>query len=264
MTEHANIDGVPNFLSEEFSEKCSNYCLLIPVLNEHGRLEPELKRTKEAGIDKLCDIIILDGGSSDGCTKGDMLKSFGVNALLIKTGPGKQGAQLRMGFYFAQQRGYDGFITVDGNNKDSVESVPLFIEKLKEGYDFIQGSRYVEGGRAANTPFHRHIAVKWIHAPMISKAAGFRFTDTTNAFRGYSKKYLEHPGVKLFRDVFSGYELLAYLSLRATQLGLKATEVPVTRSYPKKGKTPTKISPVRGSAELMRVLRKAVRGEYNP
>lgn len=264
MTEHIKVDGVPDFLSEEFSEKHSNYCLLIPVLNEHGRLEPELLRAKNAGIDKLCDIMILDGGSSDGCTDEVMLKSFGVNTLLIKTGSGKQGAQLRMGFYFALQRGYDGFITVDGNNKDSVESVPLFIEKLSEGYDFIQGSRYVEGGKAENTPFYRHIAVKWIHAPMISRAAGQRFTDTTNAFRGYSRKYLEHPALQLFRDVFSGYELLAYLSVRATQLGLRAIEIPVARCYPKEGKTPTKISPIKGSAELMRVLRKAVRGEYNP
>ena len=30
-------------------------------------------------------------------------------------------------------------------------------------------------------------------------------------------------------------ELLAYLSVRATQLGMKACEVPVTRAYPKKG-----------------------------
>ena len=47
------------------------------------------------------------------------------------------------------------------------------------------------------------------------------------------------------------YELLAYLSVRATQIGYKACEIPVTRAYPKKGKTPTKISFFKGNSELI-------------
>lgn len=43
------------------------------------------------------------------------------------------------------------------------------------------------------------------------------------------------------------YELLAYLSVRATQIGMKACEIPVTRAYPKTGKTPTKISFFKGN-----------------
>jgi len=261
---YGNIEGVPDFECSEYGEKSSDYCLLIPVLNESGRIEPQLKRARERGVDSYCDIIILDGGSTDGGVREEKLKELGVNALLVKLGEGRQGAQLRMGFHYAIARGYSGFVTVDGNNKDSVESVRDFIEKLKEGYDFVQGSRYIPGGAAENTPVLRHLAVRLLHAPLISKAASFKFTDTTNAFRGYSKRYLVHPGVQIFRDVFSGYELLAYLSVRATQLGLKATEIPVERRYPKKGKTPTKISGVKGSAQLLKILIRAVRGEYNP
>ena len=61
-----------------------------------------------------------------------------------------------------------------------------------------------------------------------------------------------------------GYELLAYLSIRATQLGLKACEVPVTRAYPKTGKTPTKISGIKGNSELLKVLFAAAAGKYDP
>jgi len=59
------------------------------------------------------------------------------------------------------------------------------------------------------------------------------------------------------------YELLAYLSVRATQLGMKACEVPVTRSYPKKEKTPTKISFLRGNSELMKIMINNLIGKYN-
>ncbi len=261
---YQNIQGVPDFISREYKEKKTDYCLLIPVLNERGRIEPELQRAQISKIDQICDIIILDGGSTDNSINDENLSRLGVNALLVKTGAGKQGAQLRMGFYYALERGYRGFITIDGNNKDSIESVPLFLQKLKQGFDFVQGSRYLPGGRAENTPFYRDVAVRLIHAPLISKAAGRKFTDTTNAFRGYSRRYLTHPKLQIFRDVFSGYELLAYLSVRASQLRLKTCEIPVTRSYPKEGKIPTKISPIKGSAELLSVLLNTIRGKYNP
>ena len=169
-----------------------------------------------------------------------------------------------MGFWFAFERGYEGILTIDGNNKDSIESVGLFIEKLEEGYDFIQGSRYVKGGKAVNTPLIRHLAVQFIHSPIITLTARHRFTDSTNAFRAYSAKYLKHPQVQPLRDIFVGYELLAYLSVRASQLGLKVGEVPVERVYPKSGKTPTKISFFKGNSDLMKILFKNLKGDYNP
>jgi dolichol-phosphate mannosyltransferase len=259
---YKDIAGVPQFECNEYSAKKTKYCLCIPIINEGDRIKKELERARQHGIDILVDIIICDGGSTDGCTNEESLKTLGVNTLLTKRDKGKQGAQLRMGFWWALQRGYEGIVTIDGNNKDSIEDVPKFINKLEEGYDFIQGSRYIKGGKAINTPLIRHISVKLIHAPIISLTARKRFTDSTNAFRGHSKKYLTHPKVQPFRDIFMTYELLAYLSVRATQLGLKACEVPVTRAYPAKGKTPTKISFFKGNSELMKILFKNLIGKY--
>ena len=70
--------------------------------------------------------------------------------------------------------------------------------------------------------------------------------------------------VKPLRDVFMTYELLAYLSVRATQLGMRACEIPVTRAYPKTGKTPTKISFFKGNSELMKILIWNLFGKYKP
>jgi dolichol-phosphate mannosyltransferase len=259
---YENIAGVPRFSCDEFLSKTTNYCILIPIINEHGRIEKELERAKAHNVNTLCDIIICDGGSNDDCTNHDTLKKLGVNTLLVKQDAGKQGAQLRMGFWWALQRGYKACITIDGNNKDSIEDVSRFVEKLDEGYDFVQGSRFIKGGKAINTPLLRYIAVKLLHAPVISVTAGFRYTDTTNAFRAYSKNYLEHPKVQPLRDIFVSYELLAYLSVRANQLGLKTCEVPVTREYPKGEKIPTKISALKGNFELFSILFKNICGRY--
>lgn len=257
------ISGVPTFDVSEYSQRKTKYCLCIPIINENERIQKELQRAQAHQIDTLVDIIICDGGSDDGSTAPELLKRLGVNTLLVKKSSGKQGAQLRMGLWWALQRGYEGVITIDGNNKDSIESVPLFIQKLEEGYDFIQGSRYIKGGKGINTPLLRHLAVQYIHAPLISFAAKHRFTDTTSAFRGHSKRYLEHPDLRPFRDIFVSYELLAYLSVRASQLGLNVCEVPVTRSYPQNEKTPTKISFFRGNFKLIKILIKTIRGDYS-
>lgn len=256
--------GVPRFLCEEYRAKEKDYVVLIPIINEGQRIHNELKRAKEHKISEYADIVICDGGSTDGCTEADILRNLDVNTLLTKQDSGKQSAQFRMGFWWALQRKYKGIITIDGNDKDSIEDVPRFIEKLEEGYDFVQGSRFVAGGKAVNTPWIRHISVRLIHAPIISLTARKWFTDTTNAYRAYSVCYLTDERVQPLRDIFQTYELLAYLSVRATQLGMKACEIPVTRSYPKGEKAPTKISFFKGNRELMKILFKNLFGVYKP
>ena len=257
-------NGVPKFECMEYAPKSKEYVILIPIINEGNRIHKELNRAMKYKISDYADIVICDGGSTDGCTDEKILRELNVNSLLVKQDEGKQGAQLRMGIWWALTRKYKGIITIDGNNKDSIEEVPMFIEKLEEGYDFIQGSRFIKGGKAINTPFIRLLSVKLIHAPIISLTAHQRFTDTTNAYRAYSVKYLTDDRVKPLRDIFMTYELLAYLSVRATQIGMKACEIPVTRAYPKKGKTPTKISFFKGNAELMKILFENARGAYIP
>lgn len=261
---YEKINGVPKFECTEYEKKSKEYVLLIPIINEGKRIIKELERAHKHDVADDADIVICDGGSTDGCTKGEVLKRLKVNTLLVKQDVGKQGAQLRMGIWWALQRGYKGVVTIDGNNKDNIENVPNFIEKLKEGYDFVQGSRFVKGGKAINTPFIRKAAVKWIHAPVISLTARKRFTDTTNAYRAYSARYLTDQRVQPLRDIFMTYELLAYLSVRATQIGMKACEIPVTRRYPIHGKVPTKISFFKGNGELIKILFMNAMGAYNP
>ncbi|WP_342479116.1 glycosyltransferase family 2 protein [Paenibacillus sp. FSL H7-0350] len=252
---------VPKYDITELSEKRMKYCVCIPVINEGEKIKKQLD--KIAPFSSIVDIIILDGGSTDGSLGLTYLRDKGVRTLLVKKDTGKLSAQLRMGFAYALNQGYEGIITVDGNNKDSVESIPLFTKKLEEGYDFVQGSRYVPGGREINTPLSRKIAIKLIHAPVISMIAGFHYTDTTNGFRAHSSKFLLDNQVRPFRSVFNTYELLAYLSVRSARLGYKIIEIPVERVYPI-GKVPTKISPLRGNLLLMKILLELALKRYNP
>jgi len=255
---------IPNYTEQCFHDKANKYCLVIPVINEGARIQEQLKKLHDRALDQCLDIIIADGGSSDGSLQEEFLKTVGVSALLTKKDAGKLSAQLRMGYAWALQHGYEGIITIDGNGKDSVESIPLFIQALNAGIDYAQASRFIQGGENINAPLFRSLAIRLIHAPLISLAARHWFTDTTQGFRAYSRKFLLDDRVKPFRACFQRYELLAYLSVRATQLGYRAQEVPSTRSYPALGAIPTKISPVHGSVDLLATLFSACLGRYHP
>jgi hypothetical protein len=138
------------------------------------------------------------------------------------------------------------------------------MELLDQGFDHIQGSRFIRGGHHQNTPLARFLGVKLLHAPLISLAAGFRYTDTTNGFRAYSSRFLSDPRVLPFRECFSGYELHYYLAIRAARLRFRCVETPVSRCYPSGGPVPTKIKGVRGNLLVLNTLFKAIRGDFNP
>ena len=256
-------NGVPEFEAEEYNCKTSKYVILIPVINEGEKIRKELERAKQYNISSFADIVICDGNSTDGSLEDSLLKTLDVNTLLIKKSDDRQGAQIRMGFWWALERGYEGIITIDGNNKDSIENVPDFIKHLEDGYDFIQGSRFLKRGNAINTPVVRYFAIRFIHSPIISLTAKKWYTDTTNGFRAYSAKYLKDERVQPLRDIFNSYELYAYLSVRANQIGLKTCEIPVSRFYKKNVKGQSKISSFNGYFELFIILLKNLFKKYN-
>ncbi len=251
----------PSFEITEFNSKKNKYCICVFVINEGEKIIKQL--TKMHQYSSTIDIVIADGGSTDGSLNSDFLKKQNVRTLLTKTGAGKLSAQMRMAFAWAIAEGYEGVVVVDGNGKDDISAIPNFINFLDSGYDHIQGSRFIKGGKAINTPIERLVAVKFIHSPLISIAARKRHTDTTNGFRAYSRKLLKDEDVSVFRDVFTTYELHYHLAIESSRDKKFSTiEIPVVRSYPKKGKTPTKISPIKGNMKVMGILINATLGKY--
>lgn len=101
--------------------RTSRYCIVIPVINEGERL---LNQLRGMGAAKFADIIIADGGSTDGSTDPDVLRDLGRYVLLTKKSPVAQSTQLRMAFAWALASGYSGIVGIDGNGKDGWEAIP--------------------------------------------------------------------------------------------------------------------------------------------
>ena len=252
---------LPKFELVEFKKRKNKYCLCIPVINEGNRIIKQLKNLKS--YTKIVDILILDGDSTDNSLKRSFLKKIGISALLIKKSVGRQSTQLRMGFAYAMQQEYEGIIIMDGNGKDGPEAIPRFIKALDQGYGYIQGSRFLKGGKAINTPPLRWIGIRLLFSPILSIPSLFWFTDITNGFRACSRQYLLNSKLNPFREIFSKYELLFYLPVRAKQIGFKVCEIPVTRGYPK-NEIPSKIKSFSSHINLLSTVLKTALGFYNP
>ncbi|MDC1054490.1 glycosyltransferase family 2 protein [Alphaproteobacteria bacterium] len=246
-----------NEVITEFYEDSSKYCLCIFVLNEYPRIKNQLYKLKE--ISKKINIIICDGGSTDGSNDVNFLKKFNVKTL-ISTNQKKMGLgiQMRTAFKYFIKKKYTGIITMDGNDKDNPNDYTKFTDLLIQGYDFIQGSRFIEGGSHQNTPLSRILGIKFIHAPLISLASSFKYTDTTNGFKGYSFRLIRDLLGKLESNHLDKYGMHIYLSIAANKFGYKCKEVGVIRQYPSNKKIPTKISFFKGNLNILFELIKII------
>lgn len=253
---------VPPFDAAEFLPRRRRHCVCVFAVDEGERLAGQLGRM--APLADRVDVVVADGGSSDGSADPGLLRGLGVGALLVKRGGPGLGSQMRMAFAWALRRGYEGVVVVDGNGKDGVGAVPAFVDRLEEGFDHVQGSRFLPGGHHENTPLARLVGVRALHAPLVRLASGFPYTDTTNGFRAYSARLLGDGRVAVFRDAFTGYELHYYLAVRAPRLGFRCVEVPVSRRYPGRGPVPTKIGAVAGNLGVLLKLSMVLLGRYDP
>ncbi|MCW1885161.1 glycosyltransferase family 2 protein [Luteolibacter flavescens] len=234
--------------------------ICVFVINEGEKIRKQLRAMKEHA--DIIDLIVADGGSTDGSLDAGIMEEAGATALLVKTGPGKLSAQMRMAMDHCMNEGYEGIVVIDGNGKDGLDAIPSFVAALEDGWDHVQGSRFIPGGHHENTPLSRLLAVRLLHAPMISLASGFRYTDTTNGFRAYSRKLLTDPRVSVFRPCFDRYQLHYHLAIESVRRGFRVKELPVSRVYPASGKTPTKIRGFGGLVAVLRQLLDVCLGKY--
>jgi dolichol-phosphate mannosyltransferase len=89
---------------------------------------------------------------------------------------------LREGF----DRGHDIIIEMDGGLSHDPRALPMFLRVLTEGNDCAFGSRYINGGSMADSPFFRRVLSKGgtIAAQLL---LGARLADMTSGYQGFRR-----------------------------------------------------------------------------
>lgn len=95
------------------------------------------------------------------------------------------------GYREALQTGCDWILEIDAGFSHQPENLPLFFEKMSEGYDCVFGSRFCPGGRITNSSSRRKILSR-AGTLLTNALIGTSLKDMTSGFELFSRAALEH------------------------------------------------------------------------
>jgi len=207
------------------------------AFNEGEKIRRTLSRHP---AERRYDLLVVDDGSTDGS-----LEDVDVRVIVLRNEHNVGiGASMKRAFQYAIDNRYDVVVIQAGNDKDDPLEIPALLAPIVSGAaDFVQGSRYVNGGGFGNMPKYRVLGTRVIHPLVFSVAARKRVTESTNGFRAFRTSLLEDARINWRQDWLDRYELEPYLLLKAITLGYRHCEVPVTKIYPHRALGYTKMKP---------------------
>ena len=196
--------------------------LLIPTLNEIVGMKEIMPKIKKEWYDQL---LIVDGQSTDGTI--EHCKKMGY-PLVIQQKKGMRNAYMESWPHITG----DVVLTFSPDGNSIPELIPQCIEKMKEGYDMVIVSRYLEGAKSYDDDAITGFGNK-MFTTMINLLHGAHYTDAMVIYRAYRKNLIYELDLdkdlsfekeeKLFKTNVSWEPLL---SIRAAKRKLKLTEIP--------------------------------------
>jgi glycosyltransferase involved in cell wall biosynthesis len=195
--------------------------VVIPCLNEADTLERCLGKAHRGlcAVGSIGEIVVADNGSEDGSTQ--IAQRMG--ARLVRVPKRGYGNALMEGIAAARGK----FIVMgDADGSYDFEEIPRFLEKLREGYDLVQGCRLPAGGgtvkrgampflhRRLGNPLFSLLARRWFRSP---------FRDIYCGMRGFTKSHYER-----LEQRCTGMEFATEMIIKTSLFGARTAEVPIT------------------------------------
>ncbi len=209
------------------------------AFNEENKIGSVVSRFNPDDVD---EILVIDDGSTDRTPK--IAEEAGARVLRLDK-RGGVGQAIRKAIEYARKKSFDIIVITAGNDKDRPSEIPKLLKPIiEDGYEFVQGSRYLPSGDYGNMPEYRLVATKYVHPLLMRIATGRPITDSTNGFRAFKLNVLDHPEIDINQEWLDAYELEVYILYKVLSLGLKFTEVPVTKVYPEHNLGYTKMVPL--------------------
>lgn len=202
--------------------------VVIPCLNEARTIgacvSTALTAMSVHGI--AGEVVVSDNGSDDGSCE----IAVAAGARVVQCPTRGYGAALRWGFAHARGR----FVLMgDGDQSYDFSLLPAFLDKAREGSQFVIGSRLrgeVEPG--AMPVLHRHLGtpvLTWI----LNRLFGTRISDCNCGMRCVDREAFHALGV-----VSPGMEFASEMIVKAAVNGIAITEIPIAFHKDRRGRAP--------------------------
>lgn len=195
--------------------------VVLPCLNEADTLASCIEKAQSAlsASNIVGEIIVADNGSSDGSPA--IASRMGARVVHVEA---KGYGNALMGGIAAARGTY--VIMGDADDSYDFREIPKFLERLRQGYDLVQGCRLPAGGGTIMTgamPFlHRWwgnpmfslMAQRWFYAPIHDVYCGLR---------GFTRALYLRLNLRC-----TGMEFATEMIIKTSLYGYKIAEVPIT------------------------------------
>lgn len=197
--------------------------VVVPAMNEARNLPHVF-----ASLPPVDELILVDGGSTDNTV--EVARSLRPDIQVVIQNRRGKGNALGCGFAAARS---DIIVMIDADGSTDPGEIPLFVEALTSGADFVKGSRFMRSGGSSDITRSRSIGNRALNG-MVNILFGTQYSDLCygyNAFWRYCLPIFDldvatpRPSGdgRLWGD---GFEIETLLNLRVARAGLRVVEVP--------------------------------------
>jgi glycosyltransferase involved in cell wall biosynthesis len=195
--------------------------VVLPCLNEADTIGTCIRKAQRALEDHQLagEVIVADNGSTD----GSAAIAAGLGARVVHVAARGYGHALMGGIAAARGR----FIIM-GDADDSYDfgDIPRFVERLRQGFDLVQGCRLPRGGGQI-LPGAMPFLHRWLGNPLFSFLArrmfGTPVSDIYCGLRGFTRDAYQRLGLRC-----TGMEFATEMIIKSSLVGEKVTEIPIT------------------------------------
>ena len=185
--------------------------VVIPAMNEAENLPYAFSRLPEG----LYEVILVDGHSVDDTVAVAESLRPGVR-IVTQSGKGKGNA---MADGFAACTG-DIIVMLDADGSTDPAEIPRFVSALRNGADFVKGSRFAQGGSSMDITFARGLG-NHVLRTIVNALYGTNYTDLCYGYNAFWARCLPYMRVDC-----DGFEVETLINVRIAKAGLIVHEVP--------------------------------------
>ena len=204
--------------------KSPTVSVVIPTLNEERNL-PHVFAKLPADVR---EVILVDGGSVDRTVA--VARELRPDVVVVHQTRTGKGNALACGFAACSG---DIIVMIDADGSTDPAEIPLFVEKLIAGADFVKGSRFDKGGHSHDITKLRKLGNDGLNL-VVNVLFGTRFTDLCYGYNAFWRSVvptLDLPDTRLPRPADGsklwgdGFEIETMINIRAAADGMKVGEV---------------------------------------
>jgi dolichol-phosphate mannosyltransferase len=200
--------------------------ILLPTYQERENIETVLRQLRSAVPGAT--VLVIDDGSPDGTADfaEELGREIGGIEVMRRTEKAGLGSAYRAGAEWGLARGYELMVQMDADLSHDPLALPgLLAVQAEQAADLVIGSRYVPGGSIPDWTNRRRLLSKWGNA-YVRLCLGLPIRDATTGYRVWTAATVKD--IDLAGTRAEGYGFVIESNYRASKLGHKIVEVPIT------------------------------------